>query len=70
MHTVQITTDDYASLVYALGPTGRLGKRDVREGWSTQTADHPEYGPIVLVMDMIKGSGVMIRRNDEEAPKQ
>jgi hypothetical protein len=65
VNTVPINTDDYASLVYALGPTGRLGKRDVREGWSTQTADHPEYGPVVLVMDMIAGSGVMIRRNDD-----
>ncbi|MBF0453796.1 MAG: hypothetical protein HQL72_03135 [Magnetococcales bacterium] len=65
MNTVQLTTDDYASLVYALGPTGRLGKRDVREGWSTQTADHPEYGPVVLVMDMQKGSGVMIRRGEK-----
>ncbi|MBF0446912.1 MAG: hypothetical protein HQL67_01805 [Magnetococcales bacterium] len=63
MDTVEMNTDDYASLVYALQPTGRLGKRDVREGWSTQTADHPEYGPVVLVMDMIKGNGMMIRRS-------
>jgi hypothetical protein len=66
VNTVNLTTDDYASLVYALGPTGRLGKRDVREGWSTQTADHPEYGPVVLVMDMIKGSGVMLSREEEQ----
>ena len=66
MNTVPINTDDYASLVYALGPTGRLGKREVREGWSTQTADHPEYGPVVLVMDMIKGSGIMLTRKEEQ----
>ncbi|MBF0195355.1 MAG: hypothetical protein HQL71_12405 [Magnetococcales bacterium] len=66
MNTVNLTTDDYASLVYALGPTGRLGKRDVREGWSTQTADHPEYGPVVLVMDMVEGNGLMLSRKEEQ----
>ncbi|MBF0380996.1 MAG: hypothetical protein HQL69_08255 [Magnetococcales bacterium] len=63
MENIQITTADYETLVNALGPQKRLGKRDVRNGFSTQTANHPEYGPVVLVMDMLKGSGMMIGRS-------
>jgi hypothetical protein len=65
MENIQINTADYETLVNALGPQKRLGKRDVRDGFSTQTANHPEYGPVVLVMDMLQGSGMMIGRRDQ-----
>jgi hypothetical protein len=65
MENIQINTADYETLVNALGPQKRLGKRDVRNGFSTQTANHPEYGPVVLVMDMLQGSGMMIGRKDQ-----
>jgi hypothetical protein len=62
MDNIQITTADYEALVNALGPQRRLGRRDNRNGFSTQTANHPEYGPVVLVMDMHQGAGMMIKR--------
>jgi hypothetical protein len=62
MDTIQINTGDYETLVNALSSQGRLGQRDTREGFSTQTADHPEYGPVVLVMDTNLGSGMILKR--------
>ena len=41
MKKIQMTTDDYATLVDAL-KGDRMGQKDTRDGLVTQTADHPE----------------------------
>lgn len=62
MKKIAMTVDDYETLVNALRGD-RMGPKDMRDGLVTQTADHPEYGAIVIAMDMTAGQGCMFVRD-------
>lgn len=62
MDMLKIKIGDYETLVNALRESDRLGQKSNLGGFTAQAADHPEYGPVVLVMDMISDEGVMIKR--------
>ena len=62
LNKIDLDQQDYAVLVDALRKS--LGNKSISGNYSAEVAQHPEYGPVVLVMDKTAGSGTMIKLHE------